>query len=127
MITPGAVVSILRRGDIAYVVVRRDEFHPGRWRCACKAIARGLAPAFEGITAGEGDLVEIVPAPTYSPGAQVKYSGSSVEVIADHGDTVELAIPSQRFRTRAGDHLAVPPSKVTVDKSVLVLEILGEA
>jgi hypothetical protein len=121
------VVRILRRGDVAYVAVRRDAFNPRRWRCACKAIALSTgAQKFEGITAGEGDLVEIAPAPKYLPGAQVKFNGSTAEVVVDNGDTVTLAIPPKRFCTRAGDHLAIPPSQAVVDKADLVLETLGE-
>ena len=56
----------------------------------------------------------------------MRYAGAIAEVIEDLGDTIRLAAAPRRFRTRAGDHLAVPPGQVEVGKADLVLETLGE-
>jgi hypothetical protein len=124
MISPGACVKIRQHGDIAYIVHRRDMFAARLWLCVCKAVARGRAPVHNGIVAGEGDIIIVREAPTFSPGQQVRFNGGIAEVIEDHGDIVTLAIPPARFKTRAGDHLHVPPSRAVADKGNLVLEEL---
>ena len=123
-IAPGAIVRILRRGDVAYVVVRQDTFNPHRWRCTAVAIDSKDRIFHEGITAGEGDMVVVREAPIFSPGTQVRFNGGTAQVIADNGDTATVAIPPARFKTRAGDYLHVPPSRAVADKANLVLEEL---
>jgi hypothetical protein len=124
-IAPGALVRIRQFGDIAFVVHRKDTFHPRRWHCVSKAVDGRYRILHSGQSAGEGDIVVVREAPSYAPGEEVRFNGAITEVIVDHGDTVELAIPPSRFKTRAGDHLALAPSRATVDKSDLVLESLG--
>jgi hypothetical protein len=128
-IAPGALVRVRKFGDRAFVVRRRDELHPERWRVISKAVASDgvrRGELFSGMTVGSGDVVVVKPAPTYSPGTQVKFNGGTAEVISVNGDTVTLAIPPARFKTRAGDHLHVPPSQAVVEVADLVLETLGD-
>jgi hypothetical protein len=124
-IAPGAIVRVLRRGDVAFVVRRRDEFNSRRWQCVAKAFDDRENVLHEGVTVGEGDIVVVREAPTYSPGAQVHFNGVKHTVSRDLGESVELIVPSLRRLLRGGGVLRVAAGNTCmIAKSDLVLEKL---
>jgi hypothetical protein len=57
-----------------------------------RAIIDLIREVLTSLSVGEGDLSVLIPAPTFTPGQQVKHNGGGASVIEDRGDTVLLAI-----------------------------------
>lgn len=55
MIEVGAIVRLHRHGETAWVVAGKT--FDGRWRVTSKVIDRSRREAFNGFTAGNGDMV----------------------------------------------------------------------
>ncbi len=125
MITTGAIVTVRKHGDIAFVVYSR--MSDRRWRVISKALDERGREAFSGKVVGEGDITLIRATPTYEIGATVEHNGLSHTVSADLGEFVQLNVPSARHPLRGGGHLQTAAgNRTTVTKAELVLASLGQ-
>jgi signal peptidase I len=122
VITPGATVRINHHsGD--WVV---HSALGGRWKCIGRGVVGRDRQALISRIVGEGDIVVVKPAPTFAPGTTIEHNGVEHTVLADHGDTAELEVPSSRYPLKRGGHLHIAAGNTTtVTKAELVLAALA--
>jgi len=120
MISSGCIVRINRQGDILWVVHSRTT--DGRWKCV-RSVNSWRGERFTSLSVGEGDVVLVAAAPVYEVGVAIMHNGIAHVVLADHGDAVELEVPSSRFPLKGGGALSILSGNViTLSKSDLALE-----
>ena len=111
-----------RSSPIAYVARALDPY--GRWLIVATRADRAGKSAFSCVQAGVGDLQVVVARPTLAPGTTLLHEGLTCSVDHDAGDWVVVNVPAHRHETRGGDGLNIPPSRVEVSKSDVVLDSL---
>lgn len=100
-ISPGAIVVFRQTGLVAWVVHSR--LADGRFKCVSEGVdPRGNGAVFNGRVVGEGDLMVVMPAPSYAVGDAIEQDGKSLIVAADLGDAVECVVPSHSHQLRGG-------------------------
>lgn len=115
MISPGAVVRD-PRGELWVAHSQTDDGR--RWKCT-RRLPDGR---FSCKIIGQGDLVEVTPAPEFEPGLSILVGGELHTVVRDLGGEIELRVPDRSRRLRGGDYLRVPGNTVVIAKSDLVAE-----
>lgn len=118
-VSVGAKVLCRQTGNVHWIVKR--QITDTHWQL----IAPGDNGHYIGRLAGQGDLVELKPAPVYQVGAVILRGGVEHTVASDDGDAVTFTVGASRFATRGGEYLHIPSGNAaTISKSDLALEQL---
>jgi hypothetical protein len=108
-IAPGALVTVKQTGTVLWVVVGRAD-DGIRWRLRSKRIDQNGRHDVTARIAGSGDITVVREAPAYAPNTMIEHEGRLHEVVADHGDSVELITPASRHSLKGGHALQTKDS-----------------
>jgi hypothetical protein len=123
MISVGAVVTCRQTANVAWVA--RRKLDDGRWLLIGKAMDQHGRATYSSRTAGEGDLQEVTPAPSYEEGTTITFESAPHTVQRDLGTEVELIVPANRHAHSSGVTLHVAGGNIiTVSKADITLETL---
>jgi hypothetical protein len=125
---PGSVVTCRWTGAQAWVVKARAG--EGRMLHLISPIVNslGVPVAYTSHTAGIGDVELITPAPTFEPGQSLMHEDVTYEVIADHGDEVEVLVPASSVTLRDSARLRYPEgnTKAIAKCDIALAQLNGE-
>jgi hypothetical protein len=122
--TPGAKVTVPQTGSTLWIVQRlRGDGRADLIRRLTDYLGR---VQYRGHIAGLGDITEVAPAPTFTPGFTITRDGVEHVVIEDRGDEVLFEVGAHFKELRGGNRLKLPSGNVTtISKADLRIEGLA--